>query len=351
MITPEPPPPAYEPYPTSPISVQIMSPSSPTSPVSSSTADGDRPSAAPITALVSGQIHPLHRVLLLVGCLFCLASFAFCCVAVASPYLYTASNDRTTVDQDNTYTASAVAHIGAFWYVVCTTSTDSGDDGYSSKTECDNNAGTAFVVDTGKATTVRVLTILSCVATLLSTVLILARTVRFLWQNQSVYAARWDRVLLVLLSVSSIVLLVTVALVGSIDVTSLISQWLLLYQQPVSSKLGTAFALLVVALVMSVLVLAWYGWSYWYGVLSLLQQTRGQSSAAREEQDIDLAGVTLWSTHPWHKLPLLSSVLSCMVTFALLVAVLVSTSLYTAAAHLPLNRRTATLPRPSLRST
>ena len=212
---------------------------------------------ATTTAAVQPPVapHPAHTVLLVVACLCCVASFAFCCVAVASPYLYTVTSSRTDDDQDGTYTSTYHAYIGPFWYITCYDSSDDRDGQTSDYSECDNNAGSAFVTNTGKMAMVQALIVLSCVVTVLPGVLVIARAVRLLWKQRPVYSPRWDRVLIIALLLSSIVLLITVAAVGALDVASITQQ--LMYENPQSSSFGVAFALLVVALGFSVLVLGW----------------------------------------------------------------------------------------------
>ena len=66
-----------------------------------------------------------------------------------------------------------------------------------------------------------------------------------------------------------------------------------------------------------------------WGVLSAIQLSGRQRRLLNEEEDANLAGVTYWAAHPWHKLPLLTSAALCLAAFGLLVAVLASSSLYT----------------------
>ena len=285
----------------------------------------------PVEAAVQPVNPPsiAHKWLLVLACVVCVASFAFTAVAVASPYIYTVTSTYTSDETgSNSYTNTYYAYIGPFWYQVCEHQIYGGDT--SRAPQCTNNAGSAFVVDTSKMTMVQALVILSCVASALPAIFVIARAMRLLRSDRKAYAQRWDKMLLVALLVSSVVLLVTIVAVGSVPAANLTPS--LQYALPNRSAPATAFALLIVALIFSVLMLVWYGTLYARGTLQSMNLSGGQTPTvpAAQAEDVNLSGVTYWSAHPWHKLPLIGSVLACVIVFALLVTVLASSSLYTA---------------------
>ena len=288
------------------------------------------PSGPPSTAAVPAP-HLIHSVLLLLACLLCAATFAFCCVVVASPYLWLITATYLG-DQYNQYTETHSAQVGAFWFIMCDAyqSTDpSSPPDYYTGNGCDDNAGSAFT-GSSKAAMVQALAVVCALLSIPPALLMTARSVRLLWKNTTPYSPRWDKVLIAALAASSTALLITVAALGSLNPAALMPQ--LSYRAPQSSSPGIAFSLLVAALVFSVVVLAYCWASYSRGVWRDLQTARGLHTATLPPGvESDLTVVSQWAAQSWHKVPLVGSVLCCLAVWALLVTVLASSSLYTVA--------------------